>query len=69
MISSPRHASPFALLIAFALGTALVLSPGCGGGDNPAHFAGSIDLPKREPTRVTAKDFVKGKAGGKVDAH
>jgi hypothetical protein len=62
MIAPRRLASPLPFLVASALGAALVLSPGCGGGDNPARFAGTIELPKKEPSRVDSKDFVKGKA-------
>ena len=64
MIAPRRVASTLPLLVASALGAAFVLVPGCGGGDNPARYAGTIDLPKRETSRVVAKDFAKGKTPG-----
>jgi hypothetical protein len=67
MVAPRRLALPFRSLLAPALGAAFVFSPGCGDGDNPARHAGTIDMPKREPSRVDAKDFAKEKAKGKVN--
>jgi hypothetical protein len=67
MVAPRCTASPFRYLLAPALGAAFVFAPGCGGGDNPSRYAGTIDMPKREPSRVDAKDFAKEKAKGKVN--
>jgi hypothetical protein len=61
MIAPRRVASTSPLLVASAFGVAFVLAPGCGSSDNPARYAGTIELPKREISRVDAKDFAKGK--------
>ena len=61
MIALRFAASRSPLLVAFALGAALVLAPGCGGSDDPARYAGTIDLPKRAVSRFDAKQLAKGK--------
>lgn len=52
-------------VLAAVLGTAVLGSSGCGGGDNPSRAAGTIDLPKRETARVVAKDAAKGKGAAR----
>jgi hypothetical protein len=66
MVAPIRLALPFRSLLVPVLGAAFVFSPGCGGGDNPSRSAGTIDMPKREPSRVDAKDFAKEKAKDKA---
>ena len=50
-----------AALLASALGAAFSLASGCGGEDNPSRYTRTIELPKRELSRINAKDFVKAK--------
>jgi hypothetical protein len=68
MVAQRRLAVPFRSLLATLVGAALLFSSGCVGGDNPSRYAGTIDMPKREASRVTAKDFAKDKPRGKVDS-
>jgi hypothetical protein len=63
MIAPRRVTSKLPLLAASALGVAFVLAPGCGG-DDPARYARTIELPKRETSRVNPKELAKAKAHG-----
>jgi hypothetical protein len=64
MIAPRRVASTSPLLVASALAAASLLAPGCGGGDDPAGYARTIELPKREMSRVNAKELAKSKTPG-----
>ncbi len=65
MATPNRLAVPFRFLIV----SALVVTPGCGGTENPARYTGSIDMPSREPSRVDAKVFAREKALNKANRY